>query len=1272
MSENPEEDRQLLHDAGWKKIQQNTFTRWVNQHLAAVGMSIDNLETDLGDGIKLIKLVEVLAGQPITQRYNKKAQLRTQKLDNVQQALNYLENEEGITLVTIDSLHIVDGNLKLIMGLIWTLILHYSISISQTDSTTAHSQTKGQTPKQRLMQWIRSKLPTDVPVTNFTSDWNDGTALGALVDALAPGACEDWRSWRPDDALENTKKAMQAAEQTLGIGRLITPEELINPNVDEKSVMTFLSQFPRANAPPKGRISNVEPEPVVERETRFLVEVEREGMVPSVSIIGPDGSEMPTAIELLEGSNTQFQVLYVPEKIVVHGVQEPTRVKLGQFTVRAIPAPCLVDFKNRVEVGEEQRFRLANLTEKNQVELAVLNPQGDRVKLEPHSRVGGSITYSLTPEQVGLHSVNVFVDKRHIKGSPFPMHASPTAAAKALVWGRGLCSKGPRVGDQLPINIDGCDKPVTVEVKNKGEKRMVCWFRVNRLRIRPNARLFVYTPLGTGPHSVNVTCNGQHLGQSPYEVDVEAKSTWGIRAVGPGLEGGVCNQPAVFYVDTKGDANILEFSTEGPSQSEIQSVDNGDNTALVEYKPSKPGVYKVNVLNRGEHIKDSPFVIMIDPEKTTKSGSNARVMPANNDVDPRVGEKFEFFIESSKSPEVKIYDPDLNVVDNVRRTTDSSAHSNSGLPSQRVSFVPHKSGKYVISVAEDKIAIDETPFSIEVSKPLDLSKLHVYGPGVGANVYATQTTSFAVDARDVGCKKIDVEVLEPNGASVVADISQENNQPISVSYTPKRSGPHKVISIQAKIYVDGELAFDVNVDVSDYPTGRRSSRASASDSSERAYPPKHIGQTVAGQDASLHLKLKDVDPKQLTARMQAPDGRVESIPLTHAGGDHFTINFHPKQDGLHVIDVYHRGQPIEGSPFTVPVSLLGRSKAHLVRAEGTGLEFGQVGRKQSFMIFVGDAGGGELRASINGPAKADITLTDYRDGVCRAEYSTNEPGLYTISLLLDDAPISRSPFKVFIAPESNGSNVTNPPANKRPYMPESNRTSHSSHQNSKDETYSEITKDKRWDEKSNRHQQLDSAEKSSSFSYDSYSDEPIQLQSHEMIHESQENLPPHHNTSTYQSSEHQQQFNKQKSDIEKVEIEQLRTSAAHHDAGKRVVEVSGYEHETSSRTNKYTYNTLSADDVRRVTADGAGLYEFIPGQTATFRVNTSKAGSSLLFVGVVTSRGPSEEVSVKHRGSGQYDVTYKIPERTRALVLIKYGDREILGSPFTVRPTTSP
>ncbi len=36
------------------------------------------------------------------------------------------------------------------------------------------------------MGWIQSKIP-DVPITNFTGDWNDGRAVGALVDAVAPG-----------------------------------------------------------------------------------------------------------------------------------------------------------------------------------------------------------------------------------------------------------------------------------------------------------------------------------------------------------------------------------------------------------------------------------------------------------------------------------------------------------------------------------------------------------------------------------------------------------------------------------------------------------------------------------------------------------------------------------------------------------------------------------------------------------------------------------------------------------------------------------------------------------------------------------------------------------------------------------------------------------------------------------------------------------------------------------------------------------------------------
>jgi len=71
------------------------------------------------------------------------------------------------------------------MGLIWTLILHYSISMPMWEDEDP-AATKDQTPKQRLLDWIRSKIP-EKNITNFTSDWNDGTAIAALVDAIGPG-----------------------------------------------------------------------------------------------------------------------------------------------------------------------------------------------------------------------------------------------------------------------------------------------------------------------------------------------------------------------------------------------------------------------------------------------------------------------------------------------------------------------------------------------------------------------------------------------------------------------------------------------------------------------------------------------------------------------------------------------------------------------------------------------------------------------------------------------------------------------------------------------------------------------------------------------------------------------------------------------------------------------------------------------------------------------------------------------------------------------------
>lgn len=164
-----EAERELAEDAQWKRIQQNTFTRWANEHLKIIDKNIASLESDLADGLKLIALIEVLSQKRMS-KHNKRPTFRSQKLENVSVALKFLQCE-GIKIVNIDSSDIVDCKLKLIMGLIWTLILHYSISLPMWEGDDGENQANGNntTPKQRLMNWIHRLVP-DLPINNFTND----------------------------------------------------------------------------------------------------------------------------------------------------------------------------------------------------------------------------------------------------------------------------------------------------------------------------------------------------------------------------------------------------------------------------------------------------------------------------------------------------------------------------------------------------------------------------------------------------------------------------------------------------------------------------------------------------------------------------------------------------------------------------------------------------------------------------------------------------------------------------------------------------------------------------------------------------------------------------------------------------------------------------------------------------------------------------------------------------------------------------------------------
>ena len=56
-----EEERGLRQASNWVDVQKKTFTNWINDRLKETDRRVEDLETDLEDGVTLIKLLEVLA-----------------------------------------------------------------------------------------------------------------------------------------------------------------------------------------------------------------------------------------------------------------------------------------------------------------------------------------------------------------------------------------------------------------------------------------------------------------------------------------------------------------------------------------------------------------------------------------------------------------------------------------------------------------------------------------------------------------------------------------------------------------------------------------------------------------------------------------------------------------------------------------------------------------------------------------------------------------------------------------------------------------------------------------------------------------------------------------------------------------------------------------------------------------------------------------------------------------------------------------------------------
>lgn len=1000
-------------NAEWKRIQQKTFTRWCNEQLKLNNIVIEDLAKDLCDGVNLVVLLELLSHKKLG-RYNKKPRIHAQRMENVDMVLTFITEKERIRLVNIGSGDIVEGNLKLILGLVWTLILHYQISVGFGIEEGVKTTANKLTPKQALLGYVQDKIP-DKDIKNFTSNWNDGTAIAALVDSIAPGLCPEADFMESKNALENATFAMKLAEDWLGVPMVLGPEDMINPHVDELSMMTYISQFPEAKLKPGAPIkpkctpSNVIVSgPGVEKEgvamgipAMFNVDTSNSGCGNLEIIVkGPD-EELDVRVE--DKKDGTYVCSYVPTIDGPHQVIVKwgnNSVKNSPFLVNVAPtcnALACRAYGPGVEGGNLKEGLIAEFYVETvgagpgELEISVRGPKGP-VSYDCINEDEDKFHVTYIPPSPGQYIVEVTFASLHIKDSPFKVRVDPDKPNASKCF-----ADGPGIQDTLLV---GEETWFRVHTKGAGRGELVINVRSPHGEVPivsqedKNVILCTYTPKESGELVITIKYGGEHIPGSRFRVQVKPPpDATKCIATGPGLApcGVRVNEPVNFQVKTK-EAGLGEVSVtiKGPSGELTHNVTTAPYIYDYTYTAPESGRYEVDINFAGKPIPGSVFPVAVTDSskvKITGPGMKGELLP--------IKQPLKYIVDAQGAgPGVVACRVQMPA------KVDETDSANTGPKVKQVSdgvfeidYTPLEVGTQKMNATFGEAPIPGTPIKLNI---YDASKVISQGPGLKNGNKTGEPTYFTVDMQQAGEGSLLVNCVGPVETNIF--IKDQANDSVRCEYTPTVAGEYTINILYEDEHVPNS-PFQIYVQPKTNP------------SAVKAHGPG-IDPLGLKTDmlAEFFVDYSKAGEGDVQVSIQGPAGGVEYTEEGH--GDRITkFCYHTDSDesGVYIIEIMFADKHIPNSPFYVPVTW--KSDPNRVIAEGVGLQGGTTKEWVEFDLDLRKAGDGGISVDIQGPKQPKVEYDDHEDGTMTIQYYPVEPGEYNIDISFNNTHIPGSPFK---------------------------------------------------------------------------------------------------------------------------------------------------------------------------------------------------------------------------------------------------------------------
>ena len=886
-------------------------------------------------------------------------------------------------------------NLKLILGLIWTLILRYQIAGPVNAPETPTKKDKKESKEQKsakklLLHWTNIVIPK-CKVVNFSESWNNGLALSALVDYCKPGLIPNHASLNPNNGLENIKNAMNIAEMELGVPQVMHPEDMAVEKPDELSVMTYVSGFSHQNSAgqkslliwinqqiPHHQVTNLSSDWTDGIALGALTDVLSGGQMHELEKMRKETSVENCRIVMQKAKDLlEIELLATPDEFASDSLNQLTRVSyLAQF--QSCKRKSLIDFLRVTGrgvtgdiVGQKTTFTVSaeRIPRWAVINAKVVFAGGKEVEVRKETPNDSAVEFSYTPEGAGEYIIEI-----DMNDTPLPefraKHIFPTFASKCRASGDGL--KRACVGKRAEFTVD-------CEQGGVGELQVVVQAPHNKLltttdETRPKNFLVSYTPKEVGAHEITINWGNEQIPESPFQSTVIDPSKCTVS----GLTEAHVNVLQVFTVDAN-DAGPGELAVkcQGPKgENPVEITRQQNNTFCCNYTPRAPGEHMIDIFWSDNPIAGSPFrvdaVVPIYTSKCRASGDGLKRAC--------VGKRAEFTVDCEQGGvgelQVTVQGPHNKLLVDQDETKPRNFH---------VFYTPTEIGMHKIAISWGDEQIPASPFH---SKVIDPSKCTVSGL---AQARVNTPLTFTVDTSSAGPGELSVKCQGPSG-EIPVEVSKLQNETYSCVFTPHETGEH-IIDIYLSAHSIYKSPFKVNAIP---PTYSSKCRASG-DGLKRAR---------VGKRAEFTVDCEQGGVGELLVTVQGPHNKLPISKEEIDKPQNFLVSYTPEEVGSHEITINWGSEQIPESPFQSAVIDPSKCKVN-------GLAKAIVNVLQTFTVDASSAGPGELSVKCRGPAcEIPVEVTKLQNEVFSCNYTPQEPGEQVFDIYWSDHPIAESPFQV--------------------------------------------------------------------------------------------------------------------------------------------------------------------------------------------------------------------------------------------------------------------